>query len=235
MNKTIFITGASGGVGGAIARLFQSNGWNIHVFLRSLGKKETQELMHLSNVFAHESNPENKDEMVSTFQTLLQRGIIPSIVFHSAGTFMWDDGYPGSQIPLDEVKDILFRSNVQTKISTVEALREVYFDHLLDIEQFFVGSHAANFALDGPERTGKYTEEAYVEAMQKVAQYGKALIEEKQWGDITVLEPGLIDTHMARKAFTLERIGREPDWSHAPSPETYADSIFPRIFFESRN
>lgn len=231
MNKTIFVTGASGGIGGAVALLFQKNGWNVHVFLRSLDKEETKGLIALPHVFAHKSNPEYKDEMVVAFSELAKKDIIPSIVFHSAGTFLWDDGYPGPKLPFDEVKDMLFRSNVQTKVSTVEALREVYHAHLLGIQQFFVGSHASSFAPDGPERTGKYTEEAYVEPMQKVAQYGKTLTEEKQWGDITVLEPGLIDTHMARKAFTLERIGREPDWAHAPSPESYADTIFPSIFF----
>ncbi len=35
MNNTVFITGASSGLGKATARLFQQNGWNVIAAMRS--------------------------------------------------------------------------------------------------------------------------------------------------------------------------------------------------------
>jgi NAD(P)-dependent dehydrogenase (short-subunit alcohol dehydrogenase family) len=45
MTKTIFITGASSGVGEATARLFAAKGWNVVATSRSLGKFESAEKM----------------------------------------------------------------------------------------------------------------------------------------------------------------------------------------------
>lgn len=48
MNKTIFITGASRGIGKATAKYFQEKGWNIIATMRSPDKEE--ELIKLDNV-----------------------------------------------------------------------------------------------------------------------------------------------------------------------------------------
>jgi len=48
MQKTIFITGASTGLGKATAKLFQSKGWNVIATMRN-PDKET-EFGHLENV-----------------------------------------------------------------------------------------------------------------------------------------------------------------------------------------
>lgn len=48
MNKTIFITGASSGIGRATAKLFQNKGWNVIATMRSPEKEE--ELNKLDNV-----------------------------------------------------------------------------------------------------------------------------------------------------------------------------------------
>lgn len=48
MQKTIFITGASSGLGKAAAKLFQSNGWNVIATMRNPGKET--ELNTLENV-----------------------------------------------------------------------------------------------------------------------------------------------------------------------------------------
>lgn len=48
MNKTIFITGASSGIGKETAKLFQSKGWNVIATMRN-PENET-ELTELENV-----------------------------------------------------------------------------------------------------------------------------------------------------------------------------------------
>jgi len=48
MNKTIFITGASSGLGKATAKLFASKGWTVIATMRQPEKEE--ELTQLSNI-----------------------------------------------------------------------------------------------------------------------------------------------------------------------------------------
>ena len=80
--KTIFITGASAGLGKATAKLFQSNGWRVIATMRSL-EKET-ELAQLENVTLLPLDVTLTDQVNSTIQTAIQAGGI-DVVFNNAG------------------------------------------------------------------------------------------------------------------------------------------------------
>lgn len=231
--KNMILTGGSGGIGGAVAKLFLDHSWHIHLLLRSFESPFIQDFMKLPNVSVYKSDPENSELTLSTIQSLKNDGIIPDFVFHSAGTFLWDDGFPKQKRPYLEVRDILLRANVQTKASPVKAIESVYKDSLSNIEQAFVGSHAANFAQDGPERTGKYREEAYVESMAIVQNMAKVLLDSGKYKNIFLFEPGLVNTGL-NEAFTKERVGYEIDWTTVPTAKKYAETIFPESFFKTR-
>ncbi len=65
MQQTIFITGASSGLGKATAKLFQSRGWNVIATMRNPEKEK--ELNQLDNVILlplDVSNPERIKEAV---------------------------------------------------------------------------------------------------------------------------------------------------------------------------
>jgi len=233
--KHIIITGGSGGIGGAVAGRFLTKEWHVHLLLRSFKSPAVQEMMLHSNCSVYLSDPENNEQTLSTIQSIKNDGIVPDLVFHAAGTFLWDDGFPGEEKrPPVEVREILFRSNVKTKESIMKAIESVYTESLSAIEQAFIGSHAANFAVGGPERTGTYKEEAYVEMMSIVQTMAHNTLASGMYKHVFLFEPGLVNTDMAQRSFPEERIGFLIDWSTAPTPLQYAEEIFPDDFFTTR-
>lgn len=81
MQKTIFITGASTGLGKATAKLFQSKGWNVIATMRN-PEKET-ELSQLSNVTLLPLDVTNPSQIQTTAQTAIAQGV--DVVFNNAG------------------------------------------------------------------------------------------------------------------------------------------------------
>ena len=80
--KTIFITGASSGLGKAAAKLFQSKGWNVIATMRH-PEKET-ELNQLENVTVLPLDVTNVDEIGKTVHEVIELGGVDT-VFNNAG------------------------------------------------------------------------------------------------------------------------------------------------------
>lgn len=80
--KTIFITGASSGIGKATAKLFQAKGWKVIATMRS-PEKET-ELTALENVIILPLDVTNDDQIQSTVQLAISLGNI-DVVLNNAG------------------------------------------------------------------------------------------------------------------------------------------------------
>ncbi|MGS2738940.1 SDR family oxidoreductase [Sinomicrobium sp. M5D2P17] len=81
MSKTIFITGASSGLGKATAKLFQSKGWNVIATVRNL-ERET-ELSKLENITLLPLDVTNLDQIKDTANKAIQLGV--DVVFNNAG------------------------------------------------------------------------------------------------------------------------------------------------------
>jgi NAD(P)-dependent dehydrogenase (short-subunit alcohol dehydrogenase family) len=80
--KTIFITGASTGLGKATAKLFHAQGWRVIATMRT-PEKET-ELQHLTNVTVLPLDVTNPDQITATVQRALALGDV-DVVFNNAG------------------------------------------------------------------------------------------------------------------------------------------------------
>lgn len=79
--QTIFITGASSGLGKATARLFQANGWKVIATMRSPEKEtELNTLEHLTLLPLDVTNPE---QVKDTVQKALMIGV--DVVLNNAG------------------------------------------------------------------------------------------------------------------------------------------------------
>ncbi|ANI88540.1 short-chain dehydrogenase/reductase [Arachidicoccus ginsenosidimutans] len=81
MQKTIFITGASTGLGKATAKLFQNKGWNVIATMRN-PDKET-ELNQLENITLLPLDVTNPEQIKTTAQKAIDLGV--DVVFNNAG------------------------------------------------------------------------------------------------------------------------------------------------------
>ena len=82
MTKTIFITGASAGIGKATANFFAEKGWNVVATMRK--PENEQELNLLSNVTLLPLDVTNLEQVKTTTQQALAMGDI-DVVFNNAG------------------------------------------------------------------------------------------------------------------------------------------------------
>jgi len=81
MQKTIFITGASTGLGKATAKLFQSKGWTVIATMRK-PERET-ELTQLENVSVLPLDVTNAEQIKTTIQKVISSGKV-DVVFNNA-------------------------------------------------------------------------------------------------------------------------------------------------------
>lgn len=100
MNKTIFITGASSGIGKETAKLFQSKGWNVMATIRN-PENET-ELTELENVLVAKLDILDLNSIQKAFSEAIQK-------FGSVYVLLNNAGY-GAYGPLEPycAKDISF-------------------------------------------------------------------------------------------------------------------------------
>lgn len=224
--KTILITGASGGIGGAVAWKFLRKGWNVIALVRDLKKNETQELMKHPGATVVKCDLESYESIDMHIGMLVRDGVTFDRVFLGAGTFLWDDGFPGGEKTREEVAVLLYLANVMTKLTVLAALRTHCDTSKIDIH--IVSSHAARFDKDHAFRNGKYKEEEYVEKMLAVSTLAESLQAERVFASVTLLEPGLINTDMAKNAFTPDRVG-PIDWSTVDTPEVYIEKVFTNV------
>jgi len=82
MTQTIFITGASTGLGRATAKLFSENGWNVLATMRAPEKES--ELAKLANVTVLKLDVTEPDEIDSAARAALAAGPV-DVLFNNAG------------------------------------------------------------------------------------------------------------------------------------------------------
>ena len=82
MSKTIFITGASSGLGKATAKLFHHKGWNVIATMRN--PEHETELKELKNVTIMPLDVNNVEQMHETVGKAISSHII-DVVFNNAG------------------------------------------------------------------------------------------------------------------------------------------------------
>ncbi len=220
MKKTVFITGATGGIGGAAARYYTSHGWDVIAPVRSLAKPEAQELLKISGIHVVPCDVEDAQQAYQLIQSLKNDGRQIDRLFLSAGVFLWDDGFPGPARTETQVKTLLDNANYRTKVNVIDACAKFYSTANITLEM--VGSHAADFVEGHPLRNG---EAGYADTMLKVRSYAHQLTDTGAWGSVILYEPGLIDTPMAREAFTPEK-APDIDWSKAKTPASYIAEIY---------
>jgi len=116
--KTIFITGASAGLGKATAKLFQTNGWKVIATMRS--PKKEQELSKLPNVTLLPLDVTNVDQINATVKHALSLGDI-HVVFNNAGYSLVG--------PLEACTDDQIASQINTNLMGVLRVTKAFIPY----------------------------------------------------------------------------------------------------------
>ncbi|MCE7042469.1 SDR family oxidoreductase [Dyadobacter sp. CY312] len=116
--KTIFITGASTGLGKATTRLFQAKGWNVIATMRNPAKET--ELQHLSNVTLLPLDVTNLSQIESTVSEALKNSTI-DVVFNNAGY-----GLVGA---LESCTDDQITNQIDTNLTGVLRVIKAFIPH----------------------------------------------------------------------------------------------------------
>jgi NAD(P)-dependent dehydrogenase (short-subunit alcohol dehydrogenase family) len=154
MQKTIFITGASAGLGKATAKLFQSKGWNVIATMRN-PEKET-ELNDLENVTVLALDVTNLDQIKEVVAKVTSSHTI-DVVFNNAGY-----GLMGA---MEGLQDDQIVKQINTNLLGVLRVTQAFIPHFRENKNgvfisttsiggligFPIGSiyHATKFALEG--------------------------------------------------------------------------------------
>lgn len=151
--KTIFITGASTGLGKATAKLFQSKGWKVIATMRQT-EKET-ELSTLENVTLLPLDVTNPEQINTTVQAAIAQGV--DVVLNNAGY-----GLIG---PMEAISDEQLVRQLNTNLLGVLRVTQAFIPYFRQKQTglfitttsmgglfgFPLGSvyHATKFALEG--------------------------------------------------------------------------------------
>lgn len=154
MQKTIFITGASAGLGKATAKLFQSKGWNVIATMRN-PEKET-ELNQLPNITLLSLDVTNPGEIKTT--------VAKAIITHSIDVVFNNAGY-GLMGAMEAFTDEQMLRQLDTNLLGVLRVTQAFIPHFREKQSgVFISTtsmggflafplhsiyHASKFAIEG--------------------------------------------------------------------------------------
>ena len=118
MKKTIFITGASSGLGKATAKLFQAKGWNVIATMRN-PEKDT-ELKQLPHVTVLKLDTTNAEQIKSAVATAINIHLV-DVVFNNAGY--------GLIAPLESLTDEQIVKQIETNLLGVIRVTNEFIPH----------------------------------------------------------------------------------------------------------
>jgi len=138
MSKTIFITGASTGLGKATAKLFQSKGWNVIATMRN-PEKET-ELTQLENVTVLKLNVTKLNEIEET--------VSKAIATHSIDVVLNNAGY-GLIGALEALSDEQITRQVDTNLLGVIRVTKAFTPYFREKQNGIFINITSSFGLIG--------------------------------------------------------------------------------------
>jgi len=201
--KTIFITGASTGLGKATARLFQSRGWNVIATMRN--PKADTELAGLDNVTVLPLDVTNLEQIRSTVKHALDLGPV-DVVFNNAGY-----GLIG---PLEALTDEQILKQLDTNLLGVIRVTQAFIPYFREknngmfISTTSIGGLIA-FPLGSTYHATKWALEGWSESLA---------FELNKFGiDIKTVSPGGIKTDF---------VSRSLDLATSPAYEEISNSLF---------
>lgn len=138
MQKTIFITGASTGLGKATAKIFHSNGWQVIATMRN-PEKET-ELNELDNVILLPLDVTNPDQILQTIKNVTEKYSV-DVVLNNAGY-----GLIGA---LESLTDQQILRQIETNLMGVIRVSKAFTPHFRENKKGLFLNITSTFGLMG--------------------------------------------------------------------------------------
>ncbi len=188
MNKTIFITGCSSGIGRETVKLFQSKGWNVVATMRN--PEMEKELIGLENVLVTQLDVLDADSIKAAMEAAMQKFGGIDVLVNNAGYGAYGplESFSGERIRKQ------FDTNVLGLIEVTKAILPHFRRHkkgiIINISSiggkmtFPLGAlyHGTKFAVEGISEALSYEVDAF-------------------GGTVKIIEPGMIATDFAGRSF----------------------------------
>ncbi|NOU95519.1 SDR family NAD(P)-dependent oxidoreductase [Paenibacillus sp. LMG 31456] len=218
MSKTIFITGASSGVGLATALKLANSGWNVYAGTRHLNRDQEQ-YAYQENLRFLEVDVTDPKSQQAALEVIEQEQVHLDVLFCNAGFgFLRALG----QATIEDIQRVL-DTNLYGVIHSIQAalpmLRKADSGHIIATSSVggLVGQPlneiycASKFALEG--------------LLESMATYYKPLFNI----DITLVEPGAIATNFANTVLgDMKKTGGILDDEYKPIVESYIEAFSQR-------
>lgn len=186
MDNTIFITGASSGIGKAAARLFASKGWNVIATMRT-PENET-ELNQIQNVTVLQLDVTQLQQIHETVREILDTHQV-DVVFNNAGYALMG--------ALEAVSDEEIRAQMETNFFGVVRVTKAFIPYFREKGMgLFIttGSSAglAGFPMGSVYDASKWAIEGWSESLSyELAEFNIG---------IKTIEPGMVATEIMNKS-----------------------------------
>jgi short-subunit dehydrogenase len=138
MQKTIFITGASSGLGKTTAKLFQSKGWNVIATMRN--PENEKELTQLENVTVLKLDVSKNEELEKTIAEVLESYNV-DVVLNNAGY-----GLIG---PLEAFTDEQIHKQIETNLMGVIRVTKAFTPYFREKKEGVLINITSTFGLMG--------------------------------------------------------------------------------------
>lgn len=159
MQKTIFITGASSGLGKTTAKLFQSKGWNVIATMRNPEKEA--ELTQLENITILPLDITNPNQIIETANKALALGNIDVVLNNAAF------GLIG---PLEAISETQLSQQIETNLLGAIRVTKAFIPHFRERKSgTFINitsvAGLVTFPLDSLYHTVKFGLQAFSEGL----------------------------------------------------------------------
>lgn len=225
MSKTIFITGASSGIGKATAKLFASKGWNVIATMRNPEKEE--ELTKLENVTVMPLDVTNLEQMKETAKKVTESYDV-DVLFNNAGY--------GLSGPLVAYTDEQILRNINTNLLGVIRLTKEFLPFFQSKKG---GCIITTTSLAG--QVGLPFDSIYNASKWGVEGFSESLTYELHRFGIKVktVAPGVVSTDFGTRSIDRAPLAPEDeplsksyldymigDWDRVSTPEHIADVVY---------
>lgn len=204
--KTIFITGASTGLGKATAQLFQQKGWNVIATMRN--PEAASDLVSLDNVTILPLDIINPEQIQTTVKQFLESGEV-DVVFNNAGY--------GLMGPLEALTDEQIVRQLNTNLLGTIRVTQEFIPYFREKKQgMFISTTSIGglitFPLNSIYHATKWALEGWSESMA---------FELNTFGiDIKTVSPGGIKTDF---------VSRSLDSASSPAYEEIMNSLYSKM------